>query len=166
MNNTTLNFKTCEIQDVHGHSYHIDQDDLIKAAQHCITQRFTAGKELSSADAAKDHIQILIGQYEHEVFYALWLDNKHRIIDHGELFRGTIDASVVYPREVAKSALKCNAAAAIFAHNHPSGSTEPSQADIKITCRLKEALALVDIRILDHLIVGSDVTSMAELGLL
>ena len=108
----------------------------------------------------------MLGSYEHEVFYALWLDSKHQVLKAQELFRGTVDGASVYPREVIKEGLSCNAAAVIFAHNHPSGVTEPSQADIQITKRLKEALALVDIRLLDHLVVGADVTSMAERGLL
>jgi len=94
---------------------------------------------------------------------ALWLDSQHQVL---KLFRGTVDGASVYPREVIKEGLACNAAAVIFAHNHPSGVTEPSQADVQITKRLQEALALVDIRLLDHLVVGSNVTSMAERGLI
>jgi DNA repair protein RadC len=97
----------------------------------------------------------------------LFLDNRNRVIECVEMFRGTIDGATVHPREVVKEALGRNAAAVIFAHNHPSGVAEPSQADELITRRLKEALSLVDIRVLDHLVVGGNVvTSFAEQGLL
>ncbi|HGP3147634.1 TPA: JAB domain-containing protein, partial [Pseudomonas aeruginosa] len=102
-----------------------------------------------------------------EVFAALFLDSQHRLLEYVELFRGTIDAAAVYPREVVKEALRVNAAAVIFSHNHPSGNPEPSQADKVLTQRLKEALALVDVRTLDHIIVGGEATaSFAEQGLL
>ena len=101
------------------------------------------------------------------MFSVIFLDNRHRVISFEIMFRGTIDGSSVYPREVVKTALKHNAAATIFAHNHPSGDPEPSKADESITQRLKEALALVDIRVLDHLVVGSsEIVSFAERGLL
>ena len=101
-----------------------------------------------------------------EVFACLFLDNRHRVIAYEELFRGTIDGASVHPREVVKRALHFNTAAVILAHNHPSGIAEPSQADERITQRLKDALALVDIRLLDHMIIGDDVVSFAERGLL
>lgn len=103
----------------------------------------------------------------HELFCCLYLDNRHRVLAFEELFRGTIDGTSVYPREVVKAALDINAAAVILAHNHPSGVAEPSQADERITRRLKAALELVDIRLLDHLIVGDGTaTSLAARGLL
>ena len=103
----------------------------------------------------------------HEMFCCLFLDNRHRVLLFSEMFRGTIDGTSVYPREVVKEALRINAAAVILAHNHPSGIAEPSQADERITRRLKSALELVDIRLLDHLIVGrSGTTSLAARGLL
>jgi DNA repair protein RadC len=111
-------------------------------------------------------VKLKLATYEHEVFACLMLDNRNRVIAFRELFRGTIDGASVYPREVVKQALADNAAAVIFAHNHPSGATEPSQADIAITERLKKALALIDVRVLDHLIVGDEVTSFAERGIL
>ncbi len=158
--------KTYPVQDIQGHQYQIEHDQLIQAAQSCIRERFNSHQtSLDCADAAKDQIQVLLAPFEHEVFMALWLDNRHRIIHHEIMFRGTIDAAAVYPREVVKAALACNAAAVIFAHNHPSGITEPSHADIAITRKLKETLTLVDIRVLDHLIAGEDITSMAELGM-
>ncbi|MBT3710912.1 MAG: DNA repair protein RadC, partial [Gammaproteobacteria bacterium] len=105
--------------------------------------------------------------YAREVFACLYMDNQHRLIKYEELFFGTIDGASVHPREVGKHALKHNAAAVIFAHNHPSGVAEPSQADQRITDRLKSALLLVDVRVLDHMIVGDrEVLSFAENGLL
>jgi len=103
--------------------------------------------------------------YDYEVFACLMLDNRNRVIAFRELFRGTIDGASVYPREVVKQALFDNAAAVILAHNHPSGVCEPSQADIRITENLRAALALVDIRVLDHVIVGDGVTCLSERGL-
>jgi len=105
--------------------------------------------------------------HAHEVFAALFLDNKHRVIQFEELFFGTIDSASVHPRQVVKRALYHNAAAAIVAHNHPSGIAEPSRADELLTVRLKEALALVDVRLLDHVVIGDSQTiSLAERGLL
>jgi DNA repair protein RadC len=103
---------------------------------------------------------------QHEVFACVMLDNRNRVIAFREMFRGTIDGASVYPREVVKQALADNAAAVIFAHNHPSGIAEPSQADIQITERLKKALALVDIRVLDHVIIGDDTLCFSERGLI
>lgn len=162
----TSGAKTVQVQDIEGRMYIIDQEQLLQAAQQCIREQFASDQvPLTSPDHARELIQVLIGHYEHEVFMAVWLDNKHKTIHHEVMFRGTIDASAVYPREVVKAGLKHNAAAVIFAHNHPSGDTEPSNADIAITKKLKKALALVDMRVLDHLIVGESVTSMAEKGL-
>jgi len=110
---------------------------------------------------------VRFGGIEHEVFACLYLDNRNRVTACKELFRGTIDGSSVHPREVVKEALAHNAAAVILVHNHPSGVAEPSQADELITRRLKQSLSLVDIRVLDHLIVGdATVESFAERGLL
>ncbi len=118
----------------------------------------------------EDTRQFLKGKLRHkpyEVFAALFLDNRHQVIHFEELFRGTIDGASVYPREVVKKALEYNAAAMIVAHNHPSGIAEPSQADEHITLRLKKALDLVDIRLLDHIIIGDgDITSLAERGII
>lgn len=114
--------------------------------------------------------QFLLGRlrdYSKEVFACLFLDNQHRLIRYEEMFFGTIDGASVHPREVVKRSLELNAAAIIFAHNHPSGVAEPSRADRRITERLQSALALVDVRVLDHMVVGdTEVTSFAELGLL
>lgn len=125
------------------------------------------GDALTDATTTKAYIKQRLRGYPHEVFACLLLDNKHRMIVFEELFRGTIDSANVYPREVVKLSLKHNAAAVIFAHNHPSGCAKASQADITLTKRLVSALNLVEIRVLDHIIVGdSDITSLAELALI
>ncbi len=113
-----------------------------------------------------NYLRARLRGYDHEVFACLMLDNRNRVIAFREMFRGTIDGASVYPREVVKQALADNAAAVIFAHNHPSGVAEPSQADVQITERLQRALALVDIRVLDHVIVGDGITCFSERGLL
>ncbi|MCY4363223.1 MAG: DNA repair protein RadC [Gammaproteobacteria bacterium] len=122
---------------------------------------------LSNPDKTKHYVRAWLSRFEHEVFACLFLDNRHRIISNEILFTGTIDGASVYPREVVKRCLQLNAAAIIFSHNHPSGIAEPSQADRQITLKLTQALALVDVRVLDHLVVGDKtVTSMAERGLM
>ena len=113
-----------------------------------------------------NYLRARLRDYENEVFACLMLDNRNRVIAFRELFRGTVDGASVYPREVVKQALKDNAAAVIFAHNHPSGVCEPSQADIRITEKLRDALKLVDIRVLDHVIVGDGITCLSERGLI
>lgn len=126
-----------------------------------------AGSPLSNPRATREFLRMQLRDLPHEVFCCVFLDNRHRVIAFEELFRGTIDGASVHPREVVKRALAKNAAAVILAHNHPSGIAEPSQADELITRRLKEALGLVDIRVLDHLVIGDGVCeSFAERGLL
>ncbi len=125
-----------------------------------------AGPTLASPRATRDYLSARLRDLEHEVFCCLFLDTRHRLIQFEELFRGTLDGASVHPREVVKLALKRNCAAVIVAHNHPSGIAEPSRADEVITQRVKEALALVDIRLLDHIIVGDGTSvSLAERGL-
>lgn len=125
------------------------------------------GVALANPEATRDFLQARLRGYPHEVFACLFLDNRHRVIEYEALFRGTIDGASVHPREVVKAALAYNAAAVILAHNHPSGVAEPSQADLHLTRRLREALALVDIRVLDHLVIGDrEAVSFAERGLL
>ncbi len=122
---------------------------------------------LTSPLSTRSFLHAQLRDREHEVFCCLYLDNRHRIIEFQEVFRGTIDGASVYPREVVKLALHYNAAAVIFAHNHPSGVAEPSSADERITARLQKALALVDIRVLDHMVIGDGAcVSLAERGLL
>jgi len=112
------------------------------------------------------YLQSQLRDRQQEVFVCVMLDNRNRVIVYREMFYGTIDGASVYPREVVKQALADNAASVILAHNHPSGISEPSQADIQITDRLKKALALVDIRVLDHVIIGDNVTCLSERGLI
>jgi DNA repair protein RadC len=126
-----------------------------------------SGPALANPRATRDFLRARLRDLDHEVFCCLFLDNRHRLIAFEELFRGTIDGASVHPREVVRQALYCNAASVILAHNHPSGVAEPSQADELITLRLKDALGLVDIRVLDHLIVGdSRCVSLAERGVI
>ena len=117
--------------------------------------------------STKRYLQARMSHYQQEVFACLFLDNQHQVIELEELFFGSIDSASVYPREVVKKVLQFNAAAVIFAHNHPSGISEPSQADRLITEQLKQALSLIDVRVLDHIVVGhNQSTSFAERGLL
>ena len=137
-----------------------------------LTERFLLhdldrGETLTDPAKTRRFLKSRLRSYQQEVFACLFLDNQHRVIKFEELFQGTIDGASVYPREVVKKALAVNAAAVILAHNHPSGLAEPSQADIRITDKLKSALLLVDIRVLDHMIVGDgEVLSFAESGIL
>lgn len=121
----------------------------------------------TSPQTVKNYLRMQMGSLPHEVFGVLFLDAQHRLLMYEEMFRGTLAQTTVHPREVVKRALHYNAGAVVLAHNHPSGVTEPSRADEQITQTLKTALALVDVRVLDHLVVGSDsITSFAERGLL
>ncbi|HGN8755065.1 MULTISPECIES: RadC family protein [Enterobacter] len=123
------------------------------------------GAAFTSSSSVRDWLRLQLATLDREAFTVLWLDNQHRLIAHDTLFLGTINSITVHPREVVKSGLKNNAAAAVLAHNHPSGEAEPSQADRLMTERLKQALDLVDIRLLDHLVVGGmDIVSFAERG--
>lgn len=157
---------TCRIRDARGIYRSIDRDALIENARQCVLDKFKAGLTISNPAVAQSYLQTMLAGHDHEVFAVLFLNNRHQVLDYQEMFRGTIDGTSVYPREVVKEALAKNAAAVILVHNHPSGVAEPSQADERITRQLKAALQLVDIRVIDHLIVGKTVTSMASRGLL
>ncbi len=123
------------------------------------------GASFTSSHAVRDWLRLQFATLDREAFTVLWLDNQHRLIAHDTLFLGTVNAVTVHPREVVKSGLKNNAAAVVLAHNHPSGEAEPSKADRLITERLQQALELVDIRLLDHLVIGGmDIASFAERG--
>ncbi len=137
----------------------------LEMARRHLEENLERGKPLSDPAATRKYLQARLRDLPHEVFACLHLDNRHRVIAFEELFRGTIDGASVHPREVVRAALRHNAAALIFAHNHPSGVAEPSDADRRLTQRLKEALGLVDIRVLDHFVVGDgEVASFAERG--
>jgi DNA repair protein RadC len=139
----------------------------IELARRSLGEQLSAGTALSSPGAVRDFLRLALGGREHEVFVCLWLDAQHRVIRTDEAFRGTLTQTSVYPREIVKTALAVNAAAVIFAHNHPSGVAQPSQADELLTRNLKEALALVEVKVLDHFIVaGHQAVSFAERGLL
>ncbi|QOR40627.1 DNA repair protein RadC [Billgrantia diversa] len=145
----------------------VTEAELLSIAKAFARRRLARGRKITQPALAFEYLQILLQDYEHEVFSAIFLDSQHRVICFEELFRGTIDAANVYPREVVKQALGCNAAAVILVHNHPSGDPEPSNADRRITQRLKEALGLVEIRVIDHILVGSEgCESFAERGYL
>lgn len=142
---------------------------IIKKALDIIMSRMkTPGELLTSPDLAKKYCFLQLAEEKSEVFACLFLDNRHRVIAFDRMFYGTIDGASVYPREVVRAAISHNAAAVIFTHNHPSGEAEPSNADTVLTRRLVDALALIDVLVLDHLIIGDhpDCTSFAERGLI
>jgi DNA repair protein RadC len=139
----------------------------LELARRSLQEQLSSGTALTSPAAVRDYLRLAIGSREYEVFVCLWLDAQHRVISFQEPFRGTLTQTSVYPREIVKAALAANAAAVIFAHNHPSGAAQPSQADELLTRNLKEALALIDVKVLDHFIVaGAHSLSFAERGLL
>jgi len=154
------------VQDPTGRYRPATDDEVLAAAKQSMNRRFRRGVAFTSPAATKAFLQVKLGDLEHEVFCILWLDQRHRLIAFQELFRGTIDGASVHPREVVKEALKHNAAACVLAHPHPSGEPEPSQADRALTKRLVDALRLIDVRVLDHVVVGESCVSFAESGLL
>ncbi len=140
---------------------------VLEMGRRHLRQELNRGDALTSPAASRDFLHARLRDYPYEVFACLFLDNRHRVIAFEELFRGTIDGASVYPREVVRRSLHHNAAALILAHNHPSGIAEPSNADTHITRRLRDALALIDVRVLDHFIVGDGPpVSFSERGLL
>ena len=140
---------------------------IVEQALQLLAAEVREADALSSPAAVKDYLRLKLGEREHEVFVVVFLDTQHRVIAIEELFRGTLSQTSVYPREVVKEALARNAGAVILAHNHPSGNPEPSRADEFLTQTLKAALALVDFRVLDHLVVTrAGVLSFAERGLI
>ncbi|WP_100635904.1 RadC family protein [Marinomonas sp. ef1] len=150
----------------HPFTYKTKQD-VLDAAANIIKEHFhREGGAYTSATEAQRYLMAKLSCRDQEVFALLLLDSQHRLIAYKELFFGTIDSASVYPREIVKVALSYNAAAVILSHNHPSGITLPSQADIQITEQIKKALALVDVRTLDHIIVGEDSYSLAGNGYL
>ena len=162
MSQLTLTLDTpLMVRDGRGRYRLADADQILEAARQVIEQKMQRGEAFTSPEAVKDYLRAKLAGFEHEVFAVLFLDTRHRLIDYVEMFRGTIDAAEVHPREVVKQALRLNAAAVIVSHNHPSG------VDKVLTQRLREALALVDVRTLDHIIVaGGSTISFAERGLI
>ena len=156
----------CSVRGLGPARYALLQAALELSRRH-YAERMRSGPPLANPRATREFLRTQLRDREHEVFCCLFLDNRHRVICFDEVFRGTIDGASVHPREIVKLALARNAAAVILAHNHPSGVAEPSQADELITQRLRDALALVDIRVLDHVVVGDgSCVSFAERGLL
>ena len=150
-----------------GQAKYAQLQAVLELSQRHLLETLQRGDSLTSPDATKDYFQAKMRDYPHEVFACIYLDNRHRIIQYCELFQGTLAGASVYPREVVKQALSYNAAAVIFAHNHPSGIAEPSQADKQMTRQLRTALGVVEIRVLDHIIVGDGYcVSFTERGLL
>lgn len=143
----------------------ISEEDVLYWAKVIVTQRFSRSNYLSSPDATREYLKIIFSQEQREQFIIIFLDNQNGVLSSNILFQGTIDSAAVYPREVVKAVLEKNAAAVILAHNHPSGCAEPSRADIQITEKIITALNTIDVKVIDHLIVGGTQTiSLAERG--
>ncbi|MCU8023935.1 MULTISPECIES: RadC family protein [unclassified Shewanella] len=155
-----------ETTDKHVTQWPQTADEVLASAANIIAERYVKKDAYTNPQATKDFLTYKLGGYEREVFAVILLDCQHQLLEFKELFFGTLDAASVYPREVVKAVLAVNAAAVIFAHNHPSGESEPSTADKNITKRLTDALALIDVRVLDHIVVGRLPVSFAERGLL
>lgn len=156
----------CEILGL-GQAKFVQLQAVIELSRRALHEEMQRGDALNSPHVVRNYLQLLLAGRHQEVFVVLFLDTQHRVIASEELFQGTLGQASVYPREVVKRALANNAAAVIFAHNHPSGVAEPSAADERLTATLKQALALVEVRVLDHFIVAMGTTiSFAERGLL
>ena len=159
-----------KIHETPGHfqvSRPVTTNEILIMARKLIKRQFVRGRALTSPEATRDFLMLEMAQLEREAFYCIFLDNQHRVLTIECCFQGTIDTASIYPREVLKRVLQVNACAIILAHNHPSGVTEPSEADRAITRRLIAALAMVDVRVLDHFIIGgTEYYSFAEHGLL
>lgn len=138
---------------------------VLEIARRHLLETLKRDSALTSPALTRQYLKARLRDYRHEVFLCLFLDSQHQVLAAEELFEGSIDGASVYPREVVQRCLVHNAAAVILAHNHPSGVAEPSDADIRITARLKQALALIDVRVLDHVVVGDTLVSLAERGL-
>jgi DNA repair protein RadC len=148
-----------------GSAKAVQLQTVLELARRHLHETLRAGDALTNPVLTRNYLQVQLRSEAREIFAALCLDNQHRVLSFERLFTGTIDGAMVYPREVVKHALRCNAAALIVAHNHPSGVAEPSQSDRRITERLRESLALVDVRLIDHVVVGAnDCVSFSERG--
>ena len=156
----------CETKGL-GQAKYVQLQAALELSRRALQEEIKRGDALNSPRAVRDYLQLLLGARQQEVFLVLFLDTQHRVLASEELFHGTLSQTSVYPREVVKRALAHNAAAVILAHNHPSGVAEPSQSDQLLTSALKQALAMVDVRVLDHFIVAVGQTmSFAEKGLI
>src|SRR3954469_4161576 len=158
--------RLCEVKGL-GNAKRAQLSAAFELAKRSLKETLSSGTALTSPGSVRDFLRLTLRALPHEVFVCLWLDAQHRVVKVEESFRGTLTQTSVYPREIVKAALGANAAAVIFAHNHPSGVAQPSQADELLTRNLREALALVDCKVLDHFIVaGNQAISFAERGLL
>ncbi len=155
----------CESKGV-GQAKFVQLQAVVEMSRRHLEEKIKRGNAMQNVEDVKHYLQSRLQQYPFEVFACLFLDNKHRVIEYEELFRGTIDQASVHPREVVRRVLHHNAAAIVLAHNHPSGVSEPSQSDNMITQKLKDALQMIDVRLLDHFIIGDETVSYAERGLL
>jgi DNA repair protein RadC len=145
----------------------VEKQSAVALAMKVLAIKHRAGRPLSNPEVTRDYLRLRLADYQNEVFGSVFLDNRHRIIAVRELFQGTIDGASIHPRVVVQQALSMNAGALVLFHNHPSGVAEPSHADEAITRRLKDALALVDVRVLDHFVVSAgESVSFAERGLI
>ncbi|MBV6306778.1 DNA repair protein RadC [Candidimonas humi] len=160
-------YSTLMVQDVMGTYQPASHEAIIEAAQGILREQMRhAGLEMTNPKVVKAYLQCRMARLDHEVCWVLFLDSQYRLIEDQQMFRRTLSQASVYPREIVKESLRLNAAAIIMSHNHPSGCKEASRADIALTKHLKQALALVDVNLLDHIIVAGDSTvSLAESGL-
>jgi len=159
--------KTLRLNAVPNELTNAEQATVIQLALNILAERHSPGQALTNPSDTIEYLRLKLADYKNEVFCALLLDCRHRVLAFEELFFGTIDGASVHPRVVVQRCMQVNAGAVILAHNHPSGVAEPSHADKSITRRLKDALEIVDVRVLDHIVVGAEgTTSMAESGLI
>ncbi len=149
-----------------GQAKFVQMKAVVEMSRRYLDEKMRHGDVLLNASAVEDYLKMQLRNYPYEVFCCIFLDTKHRVIEFEELFQGTIDSASVHPREVIRRVIHHNAAAVIFSHNHPSGVAEPSQADQRITETLKQALSFLDVRVLDHFVVGDEVVSFAQRGLI
>lgn len=167
MSESSSSTNTLMVRDECGHFRQATDDQVLVAAREAVDRKMKREVSFANPWAMKEYLRAKLCGYEHEIFAVVFLDNRNRMIEYAEMFRGTIDKASVHLREVVKEALRFNAAAVVFAHNHPSGHAMPSNDDRAVTKQLKEALLLVDVRALDHVIVaGNEVVSFAERGLM
>ena len=169
MQSTDAQIRNQSRSGTHQNDMFLTDDAIISRALQILENRTRYANDVTmdSPVAVRDYCKLRLGALPHEMFAVIWLDNQNRLIEFEEMFRGTLTQASVYPREVAKSALAHNAAAVILVHNHPSGVPTPSQSDIRLTKVLSEALALLDVRVLDHIVVtATETVSLAEKGLM
>ena len=149
-----------------GQAKYVQLQAVVEMSRRFLQEKLQRGDALNNVTDVKNYLQSRLQSYPYEVFSCLFLDNKHRVIAYEELFYGTINSASVHPREVIRKVFQHNAAALVLAHNHPSGVAEPSQSDIAITSKLKQVLGAIEVRVLDHFVIGDEIISFAERGLI